>query len=172
MRKIISFLLVVFLFFSMNVSAFAMNPESGVVPYAHDMEYTLELVGSETKELYDFGAAGNQDADGGWFLPAGSYLYWSETGDTGSFSLSFAYGLFSVSVDLGEVNTGSVGVSVPALAETECWIHVYKDVTIYKYKVYERLMGTSTWHFTGDYSYRVEYGRTRVEAKPYWEARN
>lgn len=174
MKKLISLLLVLVIGMSFGTPAFAfegiMPVESTVQiptyerlatgqigPKAHDVEYKSELVGTITKTKVYIGPAGGQPINGS-VLPAGSYFIWNDGGYDKSVSISITWGVFSVSVSPGYVG-GSTGQAVPALANRPCKLHVYKDITTYKYAEYERLYGSSTWKLTG---YRYGHAATRL----------
>lgn len=174
MKKLISLLLALVISISFSIPAFAfevtMPVESTVQiptyetlttgqvgPKAHDVEYKSELVGTITTPKVYIGPAGGQPTNGS-VLPAGSYFIWNDGGYDKSVSISITWGVFSVSVSPGHVGD-STGYSVPALANRPCKLHVYKDITTYKYAEYERLYGSSTWNFIG---YRYGHAATRL----------
>lgn len=141
---------------TVQVSVYEPLAADQVSPKAHDMEYKSELVDTQTALKVYIGPAGGQPANGS-VLPAGSHIVWNDGGYDTSVSISISWGAFSVSVSPGHVG-GNTGYSIPALANRACKLYVYKDITTYKYAEYERLIGTSTWRFTG---YRYGHAATR-----------
>lgn len=158
-KRVISLILCIVLCCSICTPALAAETGKNVSPQAHDLEYKLVEVSKEPKKMVYIGKAGGQPA-GGYNLPQGSYLYWTAGGNSETLSLSVGWGAVSASIDVGSVSgAGSVGTAVPALANTPCWLHIYKDLTIIRYEIYQRFAGTSgSWSASGEYVTRVIEG--------------
>jgi len=90
---------------------------------------------------------------GGHRLPtAGSGLFWTPGGSRFSFSISVGWGPVSVSVDLGNASTGSIGtfVAVPAnLVGHFCALYINQRVRVTTFRMYTRPLANpnAPWTF-------------------------
>lgn len=168
MKKLFSAVLTLTMVALLCIPAFATNDNEDVdTQRAHDLDYKLVEVNREERTRVHIGKAGGQPS-GGYNLPAGSYLSWTPGGDSASITLSLTWGVVSGSLDVGTTNMGSVGTVVPALANQTCWLHVYKDLTIIQYEIYQRPAGTSwEWRSTGEYTTRIIEGTVYLQCRAY-----
>lgn len=164
MKKIVSLILALLIAFNFCFPVFAADNfefEEEPITRAHDLEYKLVEVHREPEKRYYIGKAGGQPA-GGYYLPEGSYLYWTSGGYSQTGNITLSWGLVSISTDVGSASSagGSTGAMIPALANQACYLYVDKDLTIVQYEIYKRFAGTNgSWTSTGEYTTRV-YGGT------------
>ncbi len=167
MKRILSMTLATIMSLSLCVPAFAADEVKNPHTKAHDMEIKLVEVDRRSFTMKHIGKAGGQPI-GGFNLPAGSYLSWIPGGTSSTVTLSVGWGVFTFSTDVGSTIEGTSGVMVPALANRACWLHIYKDLTVIKYEVYERPAGTSwAWSPTGEYITRAIEGQVYVRCHAY-----
>lgn len=113
---------------------------------AHEVEYKHEYVTSVTSKGKYIGAPDGEDNWTKFKRPGG--FYWKEGGSNTNVSITLggAYGSVSVSVPLGKT-TGSTGRYISAPTNVNCKLVVYRDVTVTRYAVYKRFIGTTKWQF-------------------------
>lgn len=152
---------------SMCISAFAADDSKEPQTKAHDMEVKLVEVDRQSFTMKHIGKAGGQP-NGGYNLPAGSFLAWIPGGTSATVTISVGWGVLTFSTDVGSARAGTAAATIPALENTACWLHIYKDLTVIKYEVYERPAGTSwAWSPTGEYTSRVIEGQVYVRCLAY-----
>jgi len=132
-----------------------------VTPKAGDTEYKRELVETKNFTKKYIGVAGNQPSNGTVFMSPGGF-YWSDGGSTVSVSFALTTGAISLGISVGK--TGSSGQYIDAPVNTACKLHIYKDITVNKYAVYKKTVGSSTWVFDR-YDYGTETTRVYLEVR-------
>ena len=128
---------------------------------AGDTEYKRELVETKTFTKKYIGVAGNQPSGGTVFNSAGGF-YWSDGGNI--INVSFALSAGPVSIGISAGKSGSSGTYISAPVNTACKLHVYKDVTVRKYALYKKTVGSSTWTLDS-YDYGAETTRNHLEVR-------
>ena len=168
-RKFLYATLSLLLVFSMAMSVSASAVGNGsdpttVSPAAHDVEGKRELVNTQTLVKYPIGYAKGQPSNGTVFYSSGGF-FWSDGGFGNSVSLSLSLGWGPVSASVSVGSTGGVtGYFIDAPVNKPCKLFIYKDLTCKRYANYERVIGTTTWRFTG-YDTVVTPTRTHYEVK-------
>lgn len=169
-RKHLSVMLSFLLVFSMamSVSASAVGIEhdpTTISPNAHDVEAKRELVNTQTLVKQPIGYAKGQPANGTVFYSPGGF-YWSDggLGTNVNLNLTVGWGVVSANVSVGSTD-GTSGTYISAPLNKPCKLFIYKDLTCKRYANYERLIGTTTWRFTG-------YDNVVTPTRSYLEVRN
>lgn len=120
--------------------------DSTITPRAHDMESKREVVGTYVDTKRRIGFAGGQPANG--VVMSDGYIYYVDSGNEVPISITCNLGKISVGISSGYVSNSVTGYSVRAIPNTPCKLVVYKDITVTKYAVYERLAGSDLpWKF-------------------------
>lgn len=128
---------------------------------AGDIEYKREVVETKNFTKKYIGVAGNQPSGGTVFSSPGGF-YWSDGGNIVNVSFALSAGPVSIGISAGK--TGSSGTYISAPVNTACKLHVYRDVTVRKYALYKRTVGSNTWTLDS-YSYGAETTRNYLEVR-------
>lgn len=129
---------------------------------AGDTEYKRELVETKSFTKKYIGIAGNQPSGGTVFKSAGGF-YWSDGGNIVNVSFALAAGPVSIGISAGK--SGSSGTYISAPVNVACKLHIYKDVTVRKYALYRKTVGSSTW-ILDSYDYGAETTRNYLDVRP------
>lgn len=119
------------------------EPVKEQITRAGDVEYKRVLEETKSFTRKYIGPAGGQPSNGTVFETGGGF-YWNDGGNNVSVSFGLSTGPVSLSVSVGKVG-GTTGIYAAAPTNKACKLQIYKDITVYKYALYKRPAGSTSW---------------------------